>query len=232
MEPADLKHFKRLEYLNLAINNISMVQGISHMEFLEKLDLTLNFIHLDSLKQSMEHLATLRSLKELYLMGNPCYYNGQEDKVHRQQHGCWSGYRDYVIAKLPQIISLDGKSITRSERNKARRMLPQLEVELSCLVQECKSDTTLLVQEVNSELEDTNHEDDPTLHCPQVRLQMSHEVAAQKAAKEKAQRANEPQIKGEQEALEEQQLVLERERARKREENGEIRQCNGMSLFL
>lgn len=71
------------------------------MESLEKLDLTLNFIG------DIESVCSLQSnhnLVNLYLTGNPCTD--------------YSGYRNYVITKLPQIQSLDNKEITRSERFK------------------------------------------------------------------------------------------------------------------
>ena len=67
-----MRHFKELEYLNLALNNIEVIEGIGHLEFLEKLDLTLNFIGLDSLEVSVDCLKGLRSLRELFMLGNPC----------------------------------------------------------------------------------------------------------------------------------------------------------------
>ena len=42
----------------------------------------------------------------------------------------WSGFESYVIAKLPQIDTLDGKEITRSMRITATQKLPQLESDL------------------------------------------------------------------------------------------------------
>ena len=44
-------------------------------------------------------------LRELYLTGNPCVE--------------FAGYRDYVIATLPQLERLDGIEIEKSERIKA-----------------------------------------------------------------------------------------------------------------
>lgn len=44
-------------------------------------------------------------LRELYLTGNPCVE--------------FEGYRDYVIATLPQLERLDGLEIEKSERIKA-----------------------------------------------------------------------------------------------------------------
>lgn len=43
----------------------------SSCEFLRKLDLTLNFIDFDELAGSVEHLAQLPHLHDLFMMGNP-----------------------------------------------------------------------------------------------------------------------------------------------------------------
>ena len=50
-----------------------------------------------------------RNLRELYLMGNPC--------------SDFPGYRDFVIATLPQIETFDGKPIEKSERIVATQVL-------------------------------------------------------------------------------------------------------------
>ena len=71
-------------------------------EFLEKLDLTVNFVDLDFFKESIEHLAPLAHFKELFLMGNPCME--------------WPHAKDFIIATLPQLQRLDGQDITRTER--------------------------------------------------------------------------------------------------------------------
>jgi len=47
MVPSELKLFRSLEYLNLALNNITRIAGLRNMEWVRKLDLTLNFINLD-----------------------------------------------------------------------------------------------------------------------------------------------------------------------------------------
>ena len=82
---------------------------------MHKLDLTVNFIDLDELEASIEHLISLERLNDLYMMGNPCQAN-------------WDGFADYVIAKLPQLQTLDGKEITRSMRIIASQKLPILQV--------------------------------------------------------------------------------------------------------
>ncbi|ETO29296.1 Leucine Rich Repeat family protein [Reticulomyxa filosa] len=55
----------RLEYLNLALNNIQCIQGLGSCENLRKLDLTVNFIDLDAFQESVEHLRLCPNLVEL-----------------------------------------------------------------------------------------------------------------------------------------------------------------------
>ncbi|KAH8269853.1 hypothetical protein KR026_012391, partial [Drosophila bipectinata] len=102
----NLHKLKRLEYLNAAINNIERIENLEGCESLKKLDLTLNFIgHLTS----VESLKGNINLRELLLIGNPCID--------------YPNYRNYVIATLPQLESLDAVEITRSERLQACREL-------------------------------------------------------------------------------------------------------------
>ena len=111
----NLQHLKDLQYLNMALNNVSKIEGLQNCEFLKKLDLTVNFIDFDALKESMDNLSTRENLRELYLMGNPAENN-------------WPDFKHYVIAKLPQLKNLDGTEITRSMQIQARQKLPALEV--------------------------------------------------------------------------------------------------------
>lgn len=78
-------------------------------EFLQKLDLTVNFVG-DLL--SVEGLKRNVHLEELYLTGNPCTD--------------YEGYREYVVATLPQLKFLDGKEITKSERILAQQKLKEV----------------------------------------------------------------------------------------------------------
>lgn len=115
-----LYKLKHLDYLNLALNNITRVEGLERCEALHKLDLTCNFVDLDefhtvgSLKDNLE-------LRELFLTGNPAMSHWE------------CGYRDYVVATLPQIDKFDGTDVTRAERIKAMQRLPELERELRLL---------------------------------------------------------------------------------------------------
>ncbi|XP_049958762.1 dynein axonemal assembly factor 11 isoform X1 [Schistocerca serialis cubense] len=95
----NLSKLKKLEYLNLALNNIELIENLEACESLQKLDLTLNFI---GQLQTVESLKNNIHLHTLYLTGNPCTD--------------YKGYRQFVVASLPQLRQLDGTDIERSER--------------------------------------------------------------------------------------------------------------------
>eukprot|EP00775_Hariotina_reticulata_P002455 gene2455-2758_t len=111
----NLHKLKELQYLNLAVNNITKVQNLQRCESLQKLDLTINFIPKAGLL-SLSSLASNYNLQELFLIGNPCTD--------------WSGYRQFVVAILPQLQKLDGQLIRASERIAALQVLPQLQEQL------------------------------------------------------------------------------------------------------
>ncbi|XP_067835869.1 dynein axonemal assembly factor 11 isoform X2 [Heptranchias perlo] len=98
---------KKLEYLNLALNNIECIENLDGCEFLQKLDLTVNFV---GELTSVESLKLNVHLQELFLVGNPCCE--------------FEDYRKFVIATLPQLKWLDGKEITRSEQIQALQDYP------------------------------------------------------------------------------------------------------------
>ncbi|KAM6954050.1 dynein axonemal assembly factor 11 [Aplochiton taeniatus] len=93
---------KKVEYLNLALNNIEVIENLEGCESLQKLDLTVNFV---GQLCSVELLRNNLHLRELFLVGNPCSE--------------FEGYRQYVVVSLPQLKYLDGKEISRSERIQA-----------------------------------------------------------------------------------------------------------------
>jgi len=95
----NLGKLKQLEYINLALNNITRVENMEKCENLKKLDLTVNFI---AEITSLESLRVNAMLEELYLVGNPCVK--------------YEGYREYVVATLPQVQRLDGTDVTLTER--------------------------------------------------------------------------------------------------------------------
>ncbi len=53
----NLNKLKELDYLNLALNNIAIVENIEGCESLRKLDLTVNFIELENLKLSCDTMS-------------------------------------------------------------------------------------------------------------------------------------------------------------------------------
>jgi protein TilB len=117
-----LTKLKELEYLNMAVNSVTKIEGVKRCESLNKLDLTLNFIDLEDIKESCENLEYCQNFTELYLTGNPCTD--------------WPNYRQYVIAKIDTLMRLDGNEIPRSERLAAKTVLPKLEKELEILAEE------------------------------------------------------------------------------------------------
>jgi protein TilB len=168
--PENLYKLKKLEYLNLAINNIERIENLEQLEFLQKLDLTLNFV---GQLTSVESLRANRHLEELFLTGNPC-----TDFI---------GYRDYVITVLPHISMLDGTEITRTERLLAkkgfqfkRQRIVQQEAEYKIKRDEQK--IRVAKQLEDEQVDDADLEDDQKLqdywnqkteHCPETRIEMS-----------------------------------------------------------
>jgi len=247
MVPSELKLFRSLEYLNLALNNISKIEGLRNMEFLRKLDLTLNFINLDSLEESIDELVECRSLVELFLLGNPCMglnvdnddmsavdnassKEGGADDEPQKQVG-WRGCRAYVIARLPTLQFLDGKEIKRSERILAMQQLPALTNELHTLaedVRQKKKHQVDIVQDADDNESSSEYiaDDATTEHNPATRTKMSNELYDQKQAKEKEQNANAPpKPKGEKEWEEEHANTVQKVRE-KEEQSREVKRSN------
>lgn len=220
IKSTDMKYFKVLQYLNLALNNITAVRGLEYCEYLNKLDLTLNFIDLDRLEESIDCLTSCSNLKELFLMGNPCSYcsNGNENTVNEARG--WINYRSYVVARLTQLQSLDGCEILNSERIKSVQILHQLKTELKKLSEDCKNRKFTKI--FNSQ--NITGEDETTRHCPEDRIRISDEGARKKAEKEAKEKSNHPNFKGEEDLLLEQQRAISN--ARLREETGDFKQCN------
>ena len=203
MEPSELKLFRSLEYLNLALNNITKVEGICRMECLRKLDLTLNFIDVDALEESVDEMSACRSLEELFLLGNPCMGIATSEGMDEtpsptQKQIGWMGCRAYIIACLPNLQFLDGIEIKRSERILAMQQIPTLMAELHRLAESRR--TERLIQDTGGEI-DTGYitDDAPTFHNPEARTRISNESYHQRLAKEKQETANQPKLKGEKE---------------------------------
>lgn len=165
----------------------------SECEFLNKLDLTVNFVDLDELRASCEHMAGLRSLRDLYMTGNP-----STD---------WSGFRPYVLAKVMQLERLDGEDVTRTERIRAVQRLPELEAELAVLAVAKAESKAAEARAAEAERaakaaaraaasgaaagagagdgDDEDDEDSSSPWCPEERVKIAKEVAKQKAEDDK-----------------------------------------------
>jgi len=145
----NLRRLRDLDYLNMALNNVTEITGLERNEKLRKLDLTVNFIDLEGLL-TIERLRVNHQLEELYMVGNPCAE--------------FQGYRLYVIGSLPQLTRLDGNQITASERIQANQQLPEIRARLVVAAKErvrAKGGDPTLVgaelvpdQEVNSDGEE------------------------------------------------------------------------------
>jgi len=112
----NLNKLKELEYLNLALNQIVVIENIEGCESLKKLDLTCNFIELADYMESLMNLKKVASIREVYFLGCPC--------------ADWKGHRALAISVVPQLMSIDGKEITKLERIESQQKVEELLEEL------------------------------------------------------------------------------------------------------
>lgn len=174
----NLHKLKKLEYLNLSMNNIELIENFEQLESLEKLDLTLNFI--GNLK-SVENLRQNVNLRELTLVGNCC--------------ADYKGYRSFVIATLPQLRSLDGVEIKRSDRIIGNKEYDEIRADIiqQQIEQEIKRDEQKMRVAKEKERADQENigltEDEinerfwkkSSEHCPETRMEIMKQT--QKSAK-------------------------------------------------
>ncbi|GFV86967.1 protein tilB homolog [Trichonephila clavipes] len=161
-------------------------QGMSGVgcESLKKLDFTANFI---GELTSIETLQGNYSLEELYLTGNPCTE--------------FEGYRDFVIATLPQLMILDGDKIKKSERIMAlqkyhRTRKEILEQEKRYLKNVQFNNEDIIKSFEDDSRENANYDEDsrekfwkqPTKHTPLSRIEIYKHM-------EKSQKKNDSEIK-------------------------------------
>ena len=102
----NLNRLKKLEYLNVSLNNLEAIENLEGCESLKKLDLTCNFIALENVEKSVKALRANLHLRQLFLVGNPCMLE-------------WGRCRMFVVSVLTQLVSLDGVEITYEERVEA-----------------------------------------------------------------------------------------------------------------
>ncbi|XP_073828843.1 touch insensitive larva B [Musca autumnalis] len=176
----NLYKLKRLEYLNLALNNIERIENLQQLESLNKLDLTLNFI---GDLTSIESLKDNYNLRTLILTGNPC---------------CdYPNYREYVIATLPQLESLDCQDVTLTQKLEAKPRLKEYravivqqqvlyamkrdEQKIRFLQQKEELDAKMSTIEDESERIKTFW-DSKSENCPEIRIEMAkyHKQCRQK----------------------------------------------------
>ena len=85
----------------MALNNLTMIEGLRSCEFLKKLDLTVNFISVENLERSVHELTFNKRLEDIYILGNPL---------------CdWAGHRDYMLAR-PLLLRGAPRQCLRSLR--------------------------------------------------------------------------------------------------------------------
>lgn len=168
----NLNKLKHLQYLNLALNNIEVIENLDRCESLTKLDLTLNFI---GKIVSIESLVGNYNLQNLYLTGNPCTD--------------FDNYRDFVIGTLPQLSTLDGVEIDRSNRIMALQNLPLIRSDIlfeqqNYLCQRQKQKVRLendITNKWENEYKDMDPEErnkkfwaEKCEHAPEVRYEIEH----------------------------------------------------------
>ncbi|ETI55950.1 hypothetical protein F443_01399 [Phytophthora nicotianae P1569] len=220
----DLTHMKELRYLNLALNNISEIEGLHSCEFLNKLDLTVNFVDFDTLEKSIDHLKPLQHLRELYMLGNPCQSNWE------------TGFREYVIASLPQLEILDGKEIHRSDRIKALQVFQERQQYVrqeAIAVRDKKAqqqaEDEAVIEVVGGKATDISEKKsvmsstEKVPYTPHTRREMYLEMAEQKEEEEARRRENQPR---ERNAEAEHEETLRKARELEERADGSIRQCN------
>jgi protein TilB len=162
-----LSKLKELEYINLAVNSVSLVEGVRGCESLQKLDLTLNFVDLEDLEESMDNLAELPDFRELYIIGNPC---------------CdWEHYKDYIVARLPELGRLDGDEVTKSWKLRAAQNLEQMTKELTSAARKN------IEKKVLEEREGTK---DPNAYSKEWRRESYEEKVAEEKAKAEKSKQN------------------------------------------
>lgn len=130
-----------------------------------KIDLTLNFVDLEDLEESVDNMMECENLSELYMTGNPCTY--------------WEGFKDYLIARVSQLKRLDGEEITKSHRLEARQKLKMWSEKLK-----------IAVQENIEKKKNMTPEEKEAAYSQESRVQQYKEMIAQKEADEKRSKEN------------------------------------------
>ncbi|GBG26374.1 Protein tilB-like [Hondaea fermentalgiana] len=198
----NLQHLKELEYLNVSQNNILKIEGLESCEFLNKLDLMLNFVPCSALEESVANLKHNKLLRELYVVGNP--------------FADWEGHKDYIILRLPHLQKLDGMSITKSDRIRAAQRSDDLDKELAeRIAAEAHAKAS------KPEIVDVSGDNAP--YTPELRTEMYREMAEEKAEKEAREKERLPKERNYEKEHEEAVALA---RAKQFFPDGRVRQCN------
>jgi len=103
-QPLLLETLDKLMVLSLPRNGLTDLGTLGSCRTLQRLDVSENYI---SGLRSVELIGDLSRLAVLDLRGNPCC--GTEDVLT-------PNYRERVIARMPQIVSLDGEIVTEKHK--------------------------------------------------------------------------------------------------------------------
>ncbi|VDL18652.1 unnamed protein product [Hymenolepis diminuta] len=109
-----------LEVISLSSNNISNLEPFSACVNLKELYLRNNSIF--DLNE-VRHLSGLSFLHTLFLLGNPCCYPSDVEKIDIQTEIA-AHYRPTVIKHVPSLMRLDLKMVTEAERLASRQLIP------------------------------------------------------------------------------------------------------------
>ncbi|VDK38776.1 unnamed protein product [Taenia asiatica] len=110
----NLEHVKRV---NLCSNNISSLEAFSFCVNLKELYLRNNAIF--DLNE-VRHLSSLNFLHTLFLLGNPCCYPPNVEKIHISTETS-EYYRPTVIKHVPSLERLDLSLVSEDEKMAARQ---------------------------------------------------------------------------------------------------------------
>jgi len=163
----NLNRLKELTYLNLALNNITKIENLGQCEMLRKLDLTVNFIDCDEFEASMQHLQKCDNLRDLYMTGNPVFYE--------------EGYRHVVIEMVPQLKRLDGAEISKTERLTAHMEYPGAIEKFREKGHIKRAEKKMKAEAVQDSKDAGTWDPEAKIdHSPEARYQMYKELEAQK----------------------------------------------------
>ena len=79
--------------------------------------MTLNFVDIEDFEESVDNLAELNDIRELYLVGNPLTN--------------WQYWKQYLMARLPTLGRIDGDECTKGKRLEAKQNLKMMEMDLT-----------------------------------------------------------------------------------------------------